>query len=155
MIKIIFLCHGNICRSPMAEFVMKDIIEKAGLSSEYVIVSAATSREEIGNDIHSGTKRVLKEHGIPFESRQARQITKADYDEFDYLVAMDYENLHNIARIVGNDKNGKVKLLMEFAGERREVADPWYTRNFEVTYNDVNKGCMSLFSFLNEDKKKV
>lgn len=146
MKKILFVCHGNICRSPMAEFVMKELVKKAGLENDFYIKSAATSTEEIGNDIHRGTKTVLQKNNIAFERRQARRITVSDYDDFDFLIGMDEENLYYMNKVWNNDPHGKISLLMEFAGENREVADPWYTGNFEKTYLDVVAGCKGLLA---------
>ena len=140
MIKILFICHGNICRSPMAEYVMKDMVRKAGCEAEFEIASAATSREEIGNDIHRGTKAKLREQGIAFEKRQARQVTKKDYEEFDYLILMDRENKRGLSRIISADPYNKVHMLLGFAGKDRDIADPWYTGNFDETYDDVVAG---------------
>ena len=142
------ICHGNICRSTMAEFVMKDMVRKAGLEDEYYIESAATSREEIGNDTHPGTKRKLTEVGIPFTKRRARQVTKSDYDEYDYLVIMDQNNFRNLNRIIGSDPENKVFKLLDFAGKNRDIADPWYTGNFDETYDDVVEGCQALLEYL-------
>ncbi len=148
MTKILMICHGNICRSTMAEFVMKDMVRKAGLEDEYYIESAATSREEIGNDTHPGTKRKLTEAGIPFTKRRARQVTKSDYDEYDYLVIMDQNNLCNLNRIIDGDPDEKVFKLLDFAGKNRDIADPWYTGNFDETYEDVVEGCQALLEYL-------
>jgi len=148
MIKILFICHGNICRSPMAEFVMKDLVEKEGLSDQFFIESAATSTEEIGNGMHYGTKEKLQEKNIPFTNHRARQITAADYDKYDYLIGMDSENLFYMKRRWPNDSEHKIHLLMEFAGSKREVADPWYTHNFSETYYDINEGCSALLQKL-------
>ena len=149
MIKILFICHGNICRSTMAEFVMKDLVVKAGLAQEIEVASAATSRDEIGSDTYPDTKKILKQHQVPYTSRRARQMTMADYQAYDYIVAMDRENLHGIQRIIGEDVAHKVSLLLAFAGEPRgEVADPWYTRNFNITYDDVLRGCEGLLRAL-------
>lgn len=142
------ICHGNICRSTMAEFVMKDMVRKAGLEDEYYIESAATSREEIGNDTHPGTKRKLTEVGIPYTKRRARQVTKNDYDEYDYLVIMDQNNFRNLNRIIGSDPENKVFKLLDFAGKNRDIADPWYTGNFDETYEDVVEGCQALLEYL-------
>lgn len=148
MIKILFICHGNICRSPMAEFLMKDMVTKAGRSQEFYIESAATSREEIGNDIHRGTKAKLREAGVAFERRGARQVTKQDYDDFDYLIVMDRENIHGLNRIIDSDPDGKVHRLLEFAGKDRDIADPWYTGNFDDTYKDIVEGLAGFFKQL-------
>lgn len=146
MVKILFVCHGNICRSPMAEFVMKDLVRKAGRENDFYIESAATSTEEIGNDIHRGTRGKLMQLGIPFERRAARRITQADYSRFDLLVGMDEENLYYMNRAWNNDPDGKIRLLLEFAGKNREVADPWYTGNFDQTYVDVQEGCEAILN---------
>ncbi|WP_251614350.1 low molecular weight protein-tyrosine-phosphatase [Senimuribacter intestinalis] len=148
MIKILFICHGNICRSPMAEYVMKDMVRKAGCEAEFEIASAATSREEIGNDIHRGTKAKLREQGIAFEKRQARQVTKKDYEEFDYLILMDRENKRGLSRIISADPYNKVHMLLGFAGKDRDIADPWYTGNFDETYDDVVAGCQAFLQSL-------
>lgn len=150
MIKVLFVCHGNICRSPMAEFVFKFLVDKAGLSDKFVIESAATSTEEIGNDIHYGTRQKLLEEGVPFTRRGARQITAADYNKYDYLVAMDEENLYYMNRRWNNDPDNKIRLLLEFAGKTREIADPWYTGNFDQTFLDVMEGCEAMLASLKE-----
>ncbi len=147
MIKILFVCHGNICRSPMAEFVMKKLVQDAGLSEKFTICSAAASREEIGNDIHYGTKRKLREHGIPFEKRAAVQITAADYGKYDYIVGMDVNNVRDMLRVFGGDPLHKVRRLLEFTGLNRDVADPWYTGDFDAAYSDIAKGCAALLDF--------
>lgn len=148
MIKILFICHGNICRSTMAEFVFKDMAAKAGLSDQFHIESAATSREEIGNDTDPRTKRKLTQHGIPFTKRRARQMTKGDYSKFDYIIGMDDANVRNSIRIAGGDPDGKVSKLLDFAGQDRSIADPWYTGNFDLTYDDVVEGCEALLERL-------
>ncbi|MEE0741390.1 MAG: low molecular weight protein-tyrosine-phosphatase [Emergencia sp.] len=140
MTNILFICHGNICRSTMAEFLMKDIVCKAGREADFYIESAATSREEIGNDIHRGTKAKLREVGVPFSRHQARQVTKTDYENFDYLIVMDQENIRGLNRIIGSDPEGKVYKLLDFAGKDRDIADPWYTGNFDDTYDDIMEG---------------
>lgn len=145
MIRILFVCHGNICRSPMAEFVMKDIVAKAGKSDEFVIASCATSTEEIGNPVHYGTKRKLAEVGISCEKKRAVQLTKSDYDRYDYIIAMDEMNIRNIMRIIRSDPKNKVSLLLSHAGIGGSIADPWYTGNFDDTYRDVLLGCKGLF----------
>ena len=139
-----FVCHGNICRSPMAEFVMKDIVRKTGLESEILVESAATSTEEIGNDIHRGTRQKLTKENIPFTQRSARQITSDDYQKFDYLIGMDDENIFTMRRRWNNDPENKIFLLLEFAGKTLEITDPWYTGNFENTYSDIVEGCNGL-----------
>ncbi len=148
MTKILFICHGNICRSPMAEFVMKDIVSKAGLSGRFEIASAATSTEEIGNAVYPNARRKLAEHGIGCEGKTARQLTKSDYRHYDLLICMDSANIRNTNRICGGDPDGKIRLLMEYAGSSRDVADPWYTRDFEATWRDVLLGCTSLLEQL-------
>lgn len=151
MIKILFICHGNICRSPMAEFVMKDLARKSRLENKIYISSAATSTEELGNDIHHGTRQKLLQMKIPFEKRRARQVTKADYEEYDYLIVMDGNNRRNLKRIIGEDNNGKVFKLLDFTSRKGEdIADPWYTGNFDETYSDVSEGCSGLLEFLAE-----
>lgn len=151
MIKILFVCHGNICRSTMAEFVMKELVRQAGLAEQFYIASAATSREEIGNDTHWGTKEKLREEGIPFTKRQAVQICRKDYDRYDYIIYFDSENKHEIRRICGEDTAHKVYSLLSFAGVHRDVADPWYTGNFDQTYDDVWAGCQAFLRFLRND----
>ena len=148
MKKILMICHGNICRSTMAEFVMKDLVAKAGLEDKFYIESAATSREEIGNDTHYGTKQKLTEMGVPFARRAARQMTKEDYKEFDYIIGMDDANIRNINRIAGGDLEGKVYRLLDFAGKSDSIADPWYTGNFDETWDDVLEGCQALLEQL-------
>lgn len=148
MKKILFVCHGNICRSPMAEFVMKDIVRNAGLEHEFDIASAATSREEIGNPVYPPTKRILKEHGISCDGKTSRQITINDYNYYDYIVAMDQNNLRNLKKIIGDDPQKKVSLLMDYTNRPADVADPWYTGDFNTTWNDVVEGCMGLLSSL-------
>ena len=148
MIKILFVCHGNICRSPMAEFVMKDLLNKKGIAGQFEIASAATSTEEIGNPIYPPAKRKLKEHGISCEGKTARQMTKKDYAYYDYIIAMDRLNLRNMPRFVGNDPDNKISLLMDFTNHPGDVADPWYTGDFEATWNDVNEGCIGILKKL-------
>lgn len=149
MIKILFICHGNICRSPMAEYMMKDMVRKAGREKDFYMESAATSREEIGNDIHRGTKAKLREAGIPFERRSARQVTKQDYEDFDYLILMDRENKRGLSRIIHEDPDGKIHMLLSFAGKDRDIADPWYTGNFDETFDDIKEGLTAFLSNLN------
>ena len=146
MYKILFVCHGNICRSPMAEFVMKDIVAKAGKSDEFYIASCATSTEEIGNPVHHGTRRKLAEVGISCDGKRAVQLTKSDYNKYDYIIAMDEMNIRNIMRIIKSDPECKVSLLLSHAGMSGSIADPWYTDNFDDTYRDVLLGCKALFN---------
>ena len=148
MIKVLFVCHGNICRSPMAEFVMKDLVRKAGLETRFVIESKAARRDELGNDTHYGTKAKLRQMGIPFAKRRATLLSKADFAAYDYLIAMDAENVHDMLRLFGGDPNGKIYKLLRFADEDRDVADPWYTGNFDETYEDVLKGCTALLRMI-------
>ena len=148
MIKVLFCCHGNICRSPMAEFVMKDLVKKAGRGWEFEIASAATSTEEIGNSVYPPARRKLAEHGIGCAGKTARQLRREDYDQWDYLVGMDSANLRNMHRICGGDPDGKMSLLMDHTGQRRDVADPWYTGDFDATWQDVLDGCTALLEEL-------
>ncbi len=144
--RILFVCHGNICRSPMAEFVMKQLVEEAGRSDEFAIASAATSTEEIGNPVYPPARRKLAEHGIGCAGKTARQMTRADYDRFDLLVGMDEANIRNMRRISGGDPEGKIHQLLAFTDRPGEVADPWYTGNFDATWRDVLEGCQCLLN---------
>ena len=151
MIKILFVCHGNICRSPMAEFVFKDMIKKKGLEKEFFVDSAATSTEEIGNNIHRGTLRKLESVGIHGASHKARQITKSDFENFDYIIGMEDYNVYNIKRFYGindNKDNKKIFKLLDLTDERRDIDDPWYTGDFDTTYNDILKGLNALLKFV-------
>ena len=143
MTKILFVCHGNICRSPMAEFVMKDMAKKQ--NADVDVESAATTDEEIGNDIHYGTRRKLREMGVPFSKRRARQMTRDDYDRFDYLIGMDKYNVADMIRIAGGDPKEKIHFLLDFTGQRGvDVDDPWYTGDFDAAYFDIERGCRAL-----------
>ena len=152
MIKILFICHGNICRSPMAEFLLKDIVQKRGIAYQFYIQSAATSAEEIwngvGNPVHPGTKSKLAEAGISCEGKRAVRLTKADYKKYDYLICMDTWNLKNVAKICGRDKENKVYRLLDFTEKKRDVADPWYTGNFDKTYEDIVLGLEGFLRYL-------
>ena len=150
MVKILFVCHGNICRSPMAEYVMKDLVRKAGLEGRFVIDSAATSTEEIGNGVYPPARRKLQEHGISCAGHAARQLRREDYRSFDFLVGMDRANLRNMLRICGGDPEGKISLLLDHTSRKGEVADPWYTGDFEATWQDVLEGCGALLEQLKE-----
>lgn len=152
MIKILFVCHGNICRSPMAEFVMKDLLAKAGLTHQFTIASAATSTEEIwngvGNPVYPPARKKLAEHGIGCEGKRAVQLTRADYQRYDYLIGMDRANIHNMTRMCGGDPEHKISLLLSWAGAERDIADPWYSGDFDATYKDVLEGCQALLEKL-------
>ena len=150
MIKILFVCHGNICRSPMAEFVMKRLVKEKGLEREFVIQSAATSREELGNPVYPPARRILAQHGIGCGGKTAVQMTKSDYAKYDYLIAMDTMNVRNMTRIIGNDPQGKVKLLLDFTDHPHSVADPWYSGDFETTYDEILQGCKGLLAAVTE-----
>ena len=149
--KILFVCHGNICRSPMAEFVMKDLVRQAGLEWKYEIASAATSSEELGNPVYPPARRKLAEHGIGCAGKTARRLTKDDYDEYDLLIGMDRMNFRNMHRICGGDPEGKIHLLMDYTNRPGEVADPWYTGDFEETWQDVLEGCKRLLELLERE----
>ena len=148
MIRVIFICHGNICRSTMAESVMTYLVKEAGLDKAIYINSAATSREEIGNPPHYGTVNKLQQVGIPVVPHRAIQMTKSDYDEYDYLIGMDTYNIRNMTRIAGGDREEKIYKLLTFANSGRDIADPWYTGNFDETYNDVMEGCTALLQHI-------
>ena len=148
MIKILFVCHGNICRSPMAEFVMKDIVKNKGVSDMFEIASAATSTEALGESVYPPARRKLLEKGLSCSGKTSRQMTANDYNYYDFIIAMDRNNLRNMARFVGNDPDGKVSLLMDHTSTPRDVADPWYTGDFEQTWEDVNLGCEGLLKRL-------
>ncbi len=148
MTKILFVCHGNICRSTMAEYVMKHLVRKAGLEGEFYIDSAATSREEIGNGVHHGTRRKLAQMGVSCGDHRARQMTRADYDKFDLLIGMDNANIRNMTRIAGGDPDGKIRMMLDYTNRPGEVADPWYTGNFDETWDDVLEGCTGLLAKL-------
>ena len=148
MIKILFICHGNICRSPMAEFVLKKMVKDRGIENDFMIESAATTSEEIGNPVYPPARRTMAEHGISCDGKVARLMKRRDYDTYDYLIGMDEENRYDIRRIAGGDPDGRVFSLLDFSDRPREVADPWYTRNFEATWRDVNEGCGAFLRFL-------
>ncbi len=151
MTKILFVCLGNICRSPMAQFVMQELVRREGLADQFQIESAATSREEIGNPPHHGTRRKLAQMGIPMEQHRARQMTAADYQEYDLLIGMEKWNLQAMQRIAGGDPDHKMHLLLDFTERGGDIADPWYTGNFDVTFEDVWEGCQGLLQYLREN----
>ena len=148
MIKILFICLGNICRSPMAEFLLKDMVKKRGIADDFYIASAATSTYEIGNPVHRGTRAKLAQYGISVAGKTAVQLTKEDYTRYDYLIGMDTANIGDIMRSIGSDPQHKVYKLLQFAGSERNIADPWYTGNFDVTYDDIYGGCTALLDYL-------
>lgn len=153
MIKILFVCHGNICRSTMAEMVLKDMVRKQHLDSLFYIDSAATSREEIGNGVHYGTRHKLAQMGIPCENHRAIQMTRKDYDTYDYLIGMDSYNIRNMQRIAGGDPDNKIYKLLDFTNRAGDsIADPWYSGNFDETYDDVKEGCEGLLNYLRKNK---
>ena len=151
MIKILFICHGNICRSPMAEFVMKKLVSDVNLADHFQIASAATSTEEIGNRPHRGTQAKLYEVGIPCGDHRAVQMKRSDYEKYDYLIGMDSANIRNMLRIFGGDPDGKVARLLSYAGSERDISDPWYTGEFGTTYNDVLEGCTAFLQYLQQN----
>ena len=155
MIKILFICHGNICRSPMAEFIFKDMVASRHLDDRFYIASAATSTEEIwgdvGNPVYPPAREKLAEHGISCKGKRAVQVKKSDYTAYDYLICMDTNNLRNLKRIIGEDREGKVSLLLDYTSRKgASIADPWYTGNFDITYDDIIEGCEGFLSFLQE-----
>ncbi|MGN1080888.1 MAG: low molecular weight protein-tyrosine-phosphatase [Acutalibacteraceae bacterium] len=155
MTKIMFVCHGNICRSPMAEFVFKNIVSEHGVSNEYVVSSSATSREEIGNPVYPPVQAVLRRHSVPVEPHFARQFTVEDYENYDYVIIMDSVNRRNLLRIIGEDSQNKVHTLLSFAGLECDISDPWYSGEFERSFSDVVLGCTALFEYLNKHQNGV
>jgi len=157
MLRILFVCHGNICRSPMAEFVMKDLAAKAGLLEDMEIASAATSSEEIwngkGNPVYPPARRKLLEHGIDPGDKRARQMNRKDYDHYDLLIGMDDMNLRNMKRICGGDPQGKIHRMLEYAGRQGSVADPWYTGDFDAAWDDIYQGCCGLIKQIKERRQ--
>lgn len=148
MIRVLFICHGNICRSPMAEFLMKELVRQAGQAEAFCIASAATSAEELGNPVYPPVRRKLAEHGIDCTGKTARQLTRRDYEDWDLLIGMDEENMAGMRRLFGGDPEGKLHMLLEYAGLHRGVADPWYTRDFDAAWQDVTVGCTALLTRL-------
>ncbi len=148
MIKVLFVCHGNICRSPMAEYLLKAMVEKNGIADQFFIASAATSTEEIGNPVHAGTQRVLRSIGISCEGKRAVQIRKYDYNSYDYIIGMEKVNVKNILKAVGSDPEGKVYRLLDFTDKPRDIDDPWYTGKFDDTYKEIYEGCIAFLKHL-------
>ena len=148
MIRVLFVCHGNICRSPMAQDVLAELAARRG--DAVSVDSAATSTEELGNGVHPGTRRKLAEEGIPCGGHRARQLRRADYDAYDWLIGMDSANVRNMLRILGGDPAGKVCRLLDFTAQPRDIADPWYTGDFDATYRDVRAGCEALLNKLSK-----
>ncbi|MCF0123125.1 MAG: low molecular weight phosphotyrosine protein phosphatase [Ruminiclostridium sp.] len=153
MIKILFVCHGNICRSPMAACVLQDMVDKAGRAEEFLVDSAATSREELGNPIYPPAVRKLKAEGVSLSSHRAIQMTRADYQKYDLLLGADSANIRNMARIAGGDPEGKIHRLLDYSERPRDIADPWYTGNFDVTFDDIVEGCRALLASLDRDRQ--
>lgn len=147
MIKVMFVCLGNICRSPMAEFILKELVRNENLEDKFYIVSSATSSEEIGNGVHYGTIRKLNQMNIPVENRVATKLKKDDYEKYDFIIGMENYNVKNIIRIVGNDSENKVYKLLDFSNNPRDIADPWYTGNFDKTYEDILEGCKCFLKY--------
>ena len=150
MIKVLFICHGNICRSTMAEYVMKYLVRQSGLESDFVIDSAGTSNEEYGNPVHRGTQKKLREEGIPCGNHRARKMRKEEYAAFDYIICMERYNIQNIMRIIGSDPEHKVQRLLDYTDRPGDIADPWYTGNFDETFDDVMEGCQAFLGYLME-----
>lgn len=148
MIYILFVCHGNICRSPMAEFVLKNMVKEKGIENHFYIASAATSTEEIGSPVYFGTRNKLKEYGIATDGKYAVQLKKRDYKKYDYLLGMDQRNIVNMKKILGGDPKGKIKRLLEYTKNARDIKDPWYTGDFDETYQDVYEGCKELLDYI-------
>lgn len=155
MLRVLFVCLGNICRSPMAEFIFKDMVEKAGLSDQFIIASAATSREEIGNPVHYGTLKILSAMQISCQGKTARQMTKQDYNQYDWLIGMEASNIRSMLRIAGADPEHKIVRLLDFTSHPRDISDPWYTGNFDKTKEDIVEGCTAFLQFLLDNQKSL
>lgn len=154
MIKVMFVCHGNICRSPMAEFIFKDLVEKKGMSDKFYIASCATSTEEIGSSVYSLARRKLMEHNISCEGKNSVQLKKEDYSKYGYFVAMDQRNIRNIFKIIKEDPDKKVYKLLDFTSIPKDIADPWYSGDFDTTYNEICEGCKGLLDYIINSEKK-
>ena len=150
--KVLFVCHGNICRSPMAEFILKDMAARAGLADRFEIASAATSTEDLGSPVYPRARAELARHGIPCKGKTARQLTRRDYGEWDLIIGMDHYNIRNMLRMLGGDPAGKVRLLMSFAGSEEAIDDPWYTGRFEEVYGQIVRGCEGLLAAAREGR---
>lgn len=148
MLKVMFVCHGNICRSPMAEFIFRHMVKENNLLDKFYIASSATSREEIGNPVYPGAKRKLAELGISCKGKAAVQLTKKDYETYDFILCMESYNIRNALRIVGDDKEGKVRRLLDFSAYPRDISDPWYTGDFDEAYKDIKEGCTALLNYI-------
>ena len=148
MTRILFVCHGNICRSPMAEYIMKDLVKKANRPDQFYISSAATSTEEIGNSIYPPARRKLREHGIVADGHRARRMERRDYQDYDYLIGMEQYNIRNMMRILGGDPGGKVRRLLDFTDGPGDIDDPWYTDDFDTAYQEILRGCRVLLDKL-------
>lgn len=154
MIKVLFICLGNICRSPMAEFIFRDMVTKRGLADQFEIASAGTSREELGNPVYPPAKRKLREHGIDPVGKTARQMTKQDYAAYDYLLAAETHNIRSMERMIGKDGEHKIYRLLDFSDRPRDIADPWYTGDFDITYDDIVEGCEAFLAYLEKEGKR-
>ena len=150
MIRVCFVCLGNICRSPMAEFIFKDLVKKEGLEKEFLIESRGTCDDEIGNDMHYGTKSMLAQHNIPYTRHYATRLLKSDYEKFDYFIGMDDYNILSMKKLFNKDE--KIYKLLDFTKNEKEIDDPWYTHNFSITYEEIDKGCRALLKFLKNNK---
>ena len=155
MIRILFVCYGNICRSPMAEFMLRDMVKKEGLEEAFRIASAATSYEEIGNPVHRGTGERLAKEGISVKGKTAMHLEREDYSNYDYIIGMEERNIRDILRIVGSDPEEKVCRLLDFSDRPRDIADPWYTGNFDITYDDIKEGLCAFLSHLRKERKTL
>lgn len=153
MVRILFVCHGNICRSPMAEFILKEMVKAAGLAKAFRIASAATSDEELGNGVYPPVRALLERRGISCQGKTARRLCRADYDRFDCLIGMDAANRRNMLRLFGGDPQGKISLLLDWTGHPRDVADPWYTRDFRAAEADIEAGCAAILRKFSEPKQ--
>jgi protein-tyrosine phosphatase len=144
MTKILFVCHGNICRSPMAELILKDMVKKSGIADDFFIASAATSAEELGNPVYPGARKRLAKEGISVAGKYATHLERSDYEKYDYLIGMDSRNIANMQKVFGGDPQKKVSRLLDFSSRPRDIADPWYSDDFETAYNDIHEGCVAL-----------